>query len=271
MIEWIDAHAHFDELASSAELLAQIGRAERDGVAGVVAIGATKGMGAARQIPEILSLTEAPRGDRPRVVAACGVHPHDAKVWDASAREELRALIVANPRVTALGETGLDYHYKWSPVEVQERVFLEQLELASELDVPVVLHVREAHEEARRVLSAAPPKAAVVHCFTGEAADADWYLDQGFYLSFSGILTFGSADVIRDVARAAPADRIMVETDAPYLTPIPHRNVRPNEPRYVVHTARRLAEIRGVSLKEIAALTTANARRFFWEAGAPTA
>ena len=268
MIELVDAHAHFDELASDAELLNQLTRAERDGVVGVVAIGATKGMGAARQIPELLRLTGATEGVRPRVVAACGVHPHDAKVWDARAREELRGLIVAHPRVTALGETGLDYHYKWSPVEVQGRAFQEQLELAGELDAPVVLHVREAHEEARRILSAVPPRAAVVHCFTGEAADADWYLERGFYLSFSGILTFKTADVIRDVARDAPADRIMVETDAPYLTPTPHRNVRPNEPRYVVHTARRLAEVRGVSLEEIAALTTANARRFFWGADA---
>ncbi len=252
----IDSHAHFDHLPDAAAVAATIARARAAGVVRIGAIGATHGLGAAEQIPGLLDA-------HAELFGVVGVHPHDAKLWSAGARTRLEVLAKAHPRIVAVGETGLDFHYDLSPRQAQLEAFEAQLDLAVRLDRPVVLHVREAHPEARGLLERVPPRAALVHCFTGTADDAAWYLARGFFLSFSGILTFRNADEIRAVARTAPADLILVETDSPYLAPDPHRRVFPNEPALVVHTAARLAEVRGVSRDEIAALTTANAARFF--------
>lgn len=252
----IDAHAHFDHYQDQAEIAAVLASAALQGVQEVVAIGATRGIGAAEQIPGLLEAN-------PQLHGTCGVHPHDAKVFDPVVGARLAELLSAHPRIVAVGETGLDFHYDFSPRDAQELAFRAQLELARERKLPVVLHIREAHEEARAILDELPPPRAVVHCFTGTVEDARAYLERGYWLSFSGILTFPKSEVIREVARLADHDRIMIETDSPYLTPAPHRKIRRNEPRFVVHTLAQLAAVRGLELDEAAALTSANTRAFF--------
>jgi TatD DNase family protein len=179
------------------------------------------------------------------------------------------AELARHPRVCAIGETGLDYHYDHSPRDVQQAVFARFLRLAAEVNKPVTLHIRDAHEDARALWAAEVARApsltatgGVVHCFTGTPEDADAWLALGLHVSFSGIATFKSAVGIQEAARRVPAERILVETDCPYLAPIPHRGKR-NEPAYVVHTAQRVADLRGVSLDELARQTTLNARRLF--------
>ncbi len=251
-----DSHAHFDHLPDEHAVAASLQRAREAGVARVGAIGATHGLAAALQLPTLL--------DRhPELFGVAGVHPHDASCWCPDAAARLEALFASTPRLVAVGETGLDFHYDLSPRDQQVRAFEDQLRLARRLDKPVVLHVREAHAEARALLSVHEPPAALVHCFTGTVDDARWYLERGFYLSFSGILTFKNADEIREVAARAPLERVLIETDSPYLAPEPRRKVFPNEPALVVHTARRLAELRGLSLDEAAEATSVNAERFF--------
>ena len=252
----IDAHAHFDDLEDQQAVAAVLERAAQAGVREVVAIGATRGIGAAEQIPALLAAN-------PQLYGTCGVHPHDASIFEPRVRERLAVLFASHPRILAIGETGLDFHYDFSPRDAQRVAFRAQLALARELDAPVVLHIREAHEEARAILDELPPPRAVVHCFTGSVDDARAYLDRGYWLSFSGILTFPKSEVIREAARMAAADRVMVETDSPYLTPAPHRKIRRNEPSYVVHTLAKLAELRGLDLAEAAELTAANTRAFF--------
>ena len=198
----------------------------------------------------------------PFITATVGIHPHDAKNVDDAIWARLSEL-ARHPRVVAIGETGLDYHYDYSPRDVQQAVFARFLSLASTTDRPVTLHVRDAHEDARRIYAANPPcRGGVVHCFTGTPEDAMAWVALGLHVSFSGILTFKSALDIQEAARHVPDDRILVETDCPYLAPMPYRGKR-NEPAYVVHTAQKLADLRGTSLDEIAGLTTANARTLF--------
>jgi TatD DNase family protein len=252
----IDSHAHFDHLPDAGAIAATIARARAAGVVRIGAIGATHGLAAAEQIPALLDA-------HPELFGVCGVHPHDAGVWTTDVAERLERLLRAHSRIAAVGETGLDFHYDLSPREKQLEAFRAQLALAVRLGLPAVLHVREAHDEARAVLAEVAPPTVLIHCFTGSRADASWYLERGCYLSFSGIVTFQNADEIREVARTAPIDRILVETDSPYLAPNPHRRVFPNEPALLVHTAACLADLRGVSPREIADLTRANAERFF--------
>ena len=160
----------------------------------------------------------------------------------------------------AIGEIGLDYHYDFSPRDVQRAVFERQLEIAAATAKPVVIHTREAWDDTLAILRSARQSAGIMHCFTGGERQAREALDLGFHLSFGGVLTFPKADDVRQAARIAPADRILVETDCPYLAPVPHRGKR-NEPAFVVETARRLAEVRGCSLEEIAEATTENFRK----------
>jgi len=252
----VDSHAHFDHLPDAAAIDATLARARSAGVIRIGAIGATHGLGAAEQLPALLAA-------HPELFGVAGVHPHDAKLWTPDVAARLEALLQATPGIVALGETGLDFHYDLSPRERQAQAFRAQLELARRRALPVVLHVREAHDEARALLAARPPTSALVHCFTGTVDDARWYLARGFYLSFSGILTFKTAAEIREVAREAPADRILVETDSPYLAPEPERRVFPNEPALVRHTALCLAQVRGITVEQAAELTRENAVRFF--------
>jgi TatD DNase family protein len=251
-----DSHAHLDA-DGYADLDAVIARARAAGVGRIVAVGLWREPGRfgnaldlAARWPDLFSAT-------------IGIHPHEcARVpeedWALSAR------LAADPRVVAVGETGLDFHYDHSPRPVQEASFRRSLGIARAAGKPVVVHVREADEVCARVLreEGVPPAGGVIHCFTGDAAAARGYLDLGLFISVAGVVTFRTAEAIREAVRVVPRDRLLVETDSPYLAPIPHRGRR-NEPAHVLETARKVAEIWGVPLEEVARATTENARRLF--------
>jgi TatD DNase family protein len=252
----VDTHCHLDPQYFPAGPDEALARAEESGVGGFVVVGVGGDLGPARAA---VALAER----RGRVFAAVGVHPHDATSWTPALHEELRGMI-ARPSVVAVGEIGLDYHYDHSPRDVQRAVFARLIGLAREANKPIVVHTREAPADTLATLEAegARDVGGVIHCFSEDRAFAERALDLGFDLSFSGILTFKSARAVHEVAAWAPLDRILVETDSPYLAPVPLRG-KPCEPAYVVHTARRLAELRGATLEEIAAATSTNAERRF--------
>jgi TatD DNase family protein len=201
---------------------------------------------------------------RPRVYAAVGIHPYHADAVTPEALNRLRAL-AANPAVVAIGEAGMDYsRYSSVPGDVQERAFRAQLELAGECGLPVVVHNRDAHDDVSRVLDEmhGVPRGGIMHCFAGGAAFAERCVGWGFHVSFAGNVTYPKAHDLREAARAVPADRLLVETDAPYLAPQPRRGKR-NEPAHVRFTAECIAGERGLPLDDLAAQTTRNARRLF--------
>jgi TatD DNase family protein len=255
----IDAHAHVSTPTFEADREAVLARAWAAGLEAIVDVGCSVASSEA-------SLALAERD--PRVWAAVGVHPHDAKDWDDATRPALERL-AASPRVVAIGETGLDFHYDHSPRDVQRRVFREHLRLARDLDRPLVLHVREAYDEALETLDevlgawtgAGPPR-GVSHCFTGAARQALGFVARGFLVSFTGVVTFKSADGVREAAAAIPEDHLLVETDCPYMAPVPHRGRR-CEPAFVVDTARAIARLRGADEAALLAATAANTRRAF--------
>ena len=199
----------------------------------------------------------------PFIYAAVGVHPHDAKLYD-SAREELLRTWLKLFKVVALGEIGLDYHYDTSPRDVQREVFARQICLAQEMQKPMIFHIREAHGDALDILRAHKGNmpSGVVHCYSGSSESAKEYMDLGFVISFTGSVTFKNASKLREVAKSIPLDKIMVETDCPYMTPEPLRGRR-NEPAFVVNTAKLLAQIRGEDEETFENATTQNALRLF--------
>lgn len=194
---------------------------------------------------------------------ATGLHPHDASQWNEEIPQKIRKL-AKEKKIIAIGETGLDYHYKLSPADIQKKVFRKFLQLAQELDLPAIIHSREAskdtmliiHEENQGKLK------GVLHCFGGDMALAKEALDIGLLISFTGNITFPKADKIRNAAKEIPLDRIMIETDCPFLAPQAYRGKR-NEPAYVVEVAKQIAEDKGLSIEEVSAQTTKNARKFF--------
>jgi len=195
---------------------------------------------------------------------AIGTHPHDARLYDDRAEEKIKAL-TKSERVIAWGEIGLDFHYDNSPRDVQLQVFKRQLRAARECDLPVVIHTREAEPETIEILKtdyADAKRRGVFHCFSGSPDLARSALDLGFIISFSGIVTFKKADELRAVAKQVPLDRLLIETDCPYLSPVPYRGKR-NEPAYVVEVARCLAGIHGIDIEDIARITTDNFHTFF--------
>ena len=244
----VDSHAHLNEYPDRGEVVA---RARSAGLSRVVLIG---------QFPRPGRALELARTDPAFFSATAGVHPHDAAQAGDQDYGELRRLC-ADPGVVAVGECGLDFHYDRSPREAQRESFLRQIRLARELGKPLVVHTREADVETARLLEAElGPDGGVIHCFTGDWPAAQRYLALGMWLSFSGVLTFKNAEGVREAARNAPLDRILVETDCPYLAPSPYRGTR-NEPAYLTHTAARLAELRGMPVEELARVTAGNARR----------
>jgi TatD DNase family protein len=261
----IDTHCHLTSPELASQFDAVIARAREAGVARVVTI-ATKPQDAGAA----LKLMERAAG----VYLCAGVHPHQAQECGDDELERLAALHEggaaldegrAAARLVAVGETGLDFHYDFAPRERQEHVFRYQLALAERVNRPVVIHARQAEERVCDILSEYPALRGrvVFHCFSGDVGLAQRILDAGCWLSFTGIVTFKTADAVRAAARFAPLDRIMVETDSPYLAPAPHRGKRPCEPAFVALTARFLAELRGMPYDEFAAATSANAERFF--------
>jgi TatD DNase family protein len=251
----VDSHCHLDNEQFNADRDDVIARAADAGVETMVAIGTGDGP------PDLeagvrLADTHAP------MLATVGVHPHDAAKADDSVYARLSELL-RHPKVIALGEIGLDYHYDFSPRDVQKIVFIEQMRVARDASKPIVIHTREAWDDTLTLLEehwAPTGLPGIMHCFSGGPDLARRCLQMGFYLSFGGIVTFPKAAEIQEAARIAPADRILVETDAPYLAPVPKRGKR-NEPAFVVETARKLASLRDQPIEEIARLTNENFRR----------
>jgi TatD DNase family protein len=251
----IDSHCHLD-MDFDADREAVLARARAAGVEAMVTIGASGRFDANRAAVEIAAAHDS-------VYATVGIHPHEASSVDDAAIAALTAL-AAHPKVVAIGESGLDYHYEHSPRPAQRDAFARFIQLARALHKPVVVHLREADDDAVDVMRAerAAEVGGVIHCFSGDAAGARRFLDLGFHISFSGIVTFKTADALREAARIVPAERLMIETDAPFLAPIPYRGRR-NEPALVVQTAATIAEVRGESLAQVATATSANTRRLF--------
>lgn len=255
-MELIDSHAHL-ERADYADLDEVVARAAAAGVRRIVTIGLWRAPGS---FGDALALAAARPGT---FSATIGIHPHEcARVPEADWQESER--LAHDPRVVGVGETGLDFHYDLSPREVQEACFRRSLRIARAAGKPVVIHLREADAAAERILreEGLPAAGGVVHCFTGDAASARTWLALGLHVSVAGIATFRTAEAIREAVRLVPRDRLLVETDSPFLAPVPLRGRR-NEPAHVVHVAAKVAEVWGVPLEEVAALTTANARRLF--------
>lgn len=193
-----------------------------------------------------------------------GIHPHEAAAQEAGWLHVLKQQAL-KPKIAALGEMGLDYYYDHSPRPVQQKVFTEQLQLARELDLPAVIHCRDAIDECLGILKEFLPFEipVVFHCYSGTLRQARTILDRGYLISFTGIITFKKSDEIREVARYAPLDRIMLETDAPFISPEPKRSVKPNEPALMIHTAQKLAEIKALPLEPLSEQTSRNAHGFF--------
>ncbi len=251
----IDTHCHFNHERFADDLAETLARAARAGVSQMIVVGFDL---ASSELA--VALAEA----HPETLfAAIGIHPHDSKHWDEAAASRLRTL-ADHPRVVAIGEIGLDFHYDFSPSEAQERAFRAQMQIARESELPVIIHCREAYPETLQILSeeGADDAGGVMHCWAGTPEQAAETVALGLALGLGGTLTFKNAEDIRIAARNAPLESLLVETDAPYLAPVPHRGKR-NEPAYTRLVAEKLAELRGLSLPEIAALTTANARRVF--------
>ncbi|MEX0804310.1 MAG: TatD family hydrolase [Candidatus Binatia bacterium] len=252
----IDSHAHIQGKEYAGEVEAVIARAREAGVGKIIAVG---GAGDMSSNTEAVALAES----HDNLYATVGMHPHDAK--DVGA-EELKKLqdLTAGAKVIAVGEAGLDYYYSHSPHDVQRRVFTDFIHLARATGLPLVVHERDAAKDAAELLrtEGQGDVRGVIHCFTGNYEAACAYLDLGFYLSFTGIITFKNAESLRAVARQVPIEKMFVETDSPYLTPVPHRGKR-NEPAYVRLVAETVAKVKGVSLEEVAEATTRNVRALF--------
>jgi TatD DNase family protein len=242
---WIDQHCHLDDESADEEVAA----ARRAGVDRIIDIGTDVDTSSA-------AIARAGRLDG--VWATVGLHPHDAR----HGLDGLEPMLGA-PGVVAVGECGLDYHYDHSPRPLQRDAFATQVEWAHRHHLPLVIHSRSAWDDTFAVLDeAGVPDRTVFHCFTGGPAEARQALDRGAYLSFSGIVTFPKAPEVREAAAVCPDDRLLVETDSPFLAPVPHRGRR-NRPAWVVHVGERLAEVRGVPTSAIAEITTANGRAVY--------
>ena len=251
----VDSHCHLDSAEFDADRDEVVQRALDAGVQRMVAIGTGSG-------PPDLEAGIRLADKYAAFYATAGVHPHDAAKAGEADLQRLEQLL-SHPKVIAAGEIGLDYHYDFSPRDTQKAVFIQQMAIAAAARKPIVIHTREAWDDTLALIeqhwkpSGLP---GVMHCFSGGPAEARRSLELGFYLSFGGIVTFPKALDVHAAAREAPADRILVETDAPYLAPVPKRGKR-NEPALVVHTARKLAELRGVDFEEVCRVTSENFRR----------
>ncbi|MGQ0794431.1 MAG: TatD family hydrolase [Deltaproteobacteria bacterium] len=251
-----DSHAHLEMLDGVSEI---IGRAKDAGVGRIISISSNV---------ESSERTVRIAEEFAEVLASVGIHPHEAATFSEGALARLESL-AESPKVVAIGESGLDYHHMSSPKEAQILSFRNHIALAKRRDLALVVHARDsgngdAHGEAQRILAEENIRGmrVVIHCFTADLQAAERYIELGCYISFSGIITFKNAEEIRQAAAQAPMDRILIETDSPYLAPIPYRGKR-NEPAFVQYVAGAIAQIRGISLDEVSRLTTANAERFF--------
>jgi TatD DNase family protein len=256
---FVDSHAHVDSLEFDADRDEVIQRAGAAGVWTILNVGTGDPHGGVME--RAVELAEKYEG----LYAAVGVHPHDARLFDDLAERKITELIQQSARVIAWGEIGLDFHYDNSPRDVQMNVFRRQLRLARAAALPVIIHTREAETETIEILRSEANGSAlpgIMHCFSGTQELAEKALEMGMFISFSGIVTFKKAEDLRHVAIRVPSNRLLIETDCPFLSPVPYRGKR-NEPAYVVEVARCLAELRGVSTEEIGRITAENFARLF--------
>ncbi|HEV8588109.1 MAG TPA: TatD family hydrolase [Pyrinomonadaceae bacterium] len=256
---FVDSHCHIDGPEYDADRKDVIARALAAGVTTMLNVGTGDPHSGAFE--RAVELAEK----HPEIYCAIGVHPHDAKLFDDAAEQRLTSLAKQSSRVVAWGEIGLDYHYDHSPGDVQRKVFRRQLRIARELNVPVVIHSREADGDTIAILRAelsGYERAGVMHCFGGSLRMAHEAIELGLLISFAGNLTFKKAEDLREIARQLPLDRLLVETDCPYLTPVPFRGKR-NEPARVVETAKCLAELKEAEVDEIGRVTSANFAKLF--------
>jgi TatD DNase family protein len=260
---FVDSHAHLDGKQFDSDREQVIARALEAGVRTMVAIGNGDG-------PPTLDAGIRLAEKHPFMYATIGIHPHEARLADDAAYQTMERL-ARHPKVIAWGEIGLDYYYDHSPREVQKQVFVRQMQLAAEAKLPIVIHCRPSDNSESAwddclglIQDQWAPKGigGILHCFTGNATQAKRALDMGFMISFAGNLTFPKAQQIRDAALEIPLDRMLIETDCPYLAPVPHRGKR-NEPAFVKQTAAKLAELRGLSVEDIGEQTSGNFYKFF--------
>jgi TatD DNase family protein len=250
-----DSHCHIDMPQFDADRSEVVARAREAGVEAMLLVG-----GVDEEAGHQRALRVAGELGYP---ASAGVHPHEARLWTAAVEDGLRGL-ARDKRIVAIGEIGLDFHYDHSPREAQRNAFRRQVRLARDVGLPVIIHTREADGETADLLEqeGAVETGGVIHCFTGGHELARRALALGFYVSFSGILAFPRAEVIQEVAQTVPLDRLLVETDAPFLAPPPHRGKR-NEPAFVVEVARKVAALRGIPPEDVGRASLANFRTLF--------
>ena len=255
----VDSHCHLDYKPLSDDVKVTIRRSREAGVGALLTIGTT--VEGSERLPAWLEHEE-------NVWCSAGIHPHEAAKDSHGTRVLVR--LVRHSKVVGLGETGLDYFYDNSPREAQIRAFRDHVRIAAETALPLIVHTRDAEEDTATVLAEAAQAGVggVLHCFSSSPQLAEIALKLGFYISISGIVTFKNAEALREIVRDLPLDRLLVETDAPYLAPVPHRG-RPNEPALLVHTARKVAELKGLELATLARATTDNFFRLFAKAERP--
>ncbi len=251
----IDSHAHLDDRRFDPDRETLIESLKDNGIDMVINVGAD--VGSSRAAVDLAKKYE-------NIYAVVGVHPHSAKDLEGKDLSEIRDLLKED-KVVAIGEIGLDFYYDNSPRDIQRKWFKAQIDLAKELDLPIVIHTRDAAQETFDILKEAAGDGrlkCLLHCYSGSAEMAEEYMKLGFFISLGGPVTFKNARVSREVARVVPLDRLLIETDSPYLTPEPYRGKR-NEPMYVKYVAERIAQEKGVTFEEVAQATSDNVYRFF--------
>ena len=248
-----DTHAHMDDEAFSADREQLLASLPEQGLALVMNPGCS--LASSRNASALSAQYDY-------IYAAVGSHPDVADEVNEDVLEAYRRLVAENPKIRAIGEIGLDYHYEDIPREIQQKAFRMQMALAKELNLPVIVHERDAHEDGMKIVDEFPEVTGVFHCYSGSAEMAKWLINRGWYIGFTGVLTFKNARKAIDVASRLPLDRIVLETDCPYMSPEPFRGKR-NDPGKLYRMAERLAEIRGLTVEEIHAITTENGKRLY--------
>ena len=248
-----DTHAHMDDRAFDTDRTELLTDLPNQGIALLMNPGCS--LESSRNVDKLTRQYDY-------IYGAVGSHPDVADEVNEDVLAEYRSIVAANPKIKAIGEIGLDYHYEDIPRELQMKAFKLQMELARELNLPAIVHERDAHEDGMKVVEEFPEVTGVFHCYSGSAEMAKWLVNRGWYIGFTGVLTFKNARKALEVAAAIPMDRIVLETDCPYMSPEPFRGKR-NDPGKLYRMAERLAELRGLSVEEVHAITTENGKKLY--------